>query len=47
MALRGTRAGDYVAVQAGTDLMAAVKLDDHDYVRLERAPEEAAQEVAA
>ena len=27
--------------------MAAVKLGDHDYVRLERAPEEAAQEVAA
>jgi hypothetical protein len=46
MAVRGTRAGDYVTVRAGADLMAAVKLGDHDYVRLERAPEEAAQEVA-
>jgi hypothetical protein len=27
--------------------MAAVKLGDHDYVRLERASEEAPQEVAA
>jgi hypothetical protein len=47
MALLATRAGDYVTVRAGADLMAAVKLGDHDYLRLERAPEEAAQEVAA
>jgi hypothetical protein len=44
MALLGTRAGDFVTVRAGANLMAAVKLGDHDYVRLERAPEEAAQE---
>jgi hypothetical protein len=36
MALRGTGAGDYVTLRAGADLMAAVKLGDHDYVRLER-----------
>ena len=47
MALRGTRAGDYVTVRAGADLMAAVKLGDHDSVRAERAPDDAAQEVAA
>jgi hypothetical protein len=47
MALRGTRAGDYVTVRADGDLMAVVKLGDHDYVRLERAREEPAQELAA
>jgi len=35
-ALGGTRAGDYVTVRAGADLMAEVKLGDHDCVMLGR-----------